>query len=145
MDATPQQTMDEIFTEADLLQWIKTALPLTATVRRVPGRFGKKWFHFLALPPEWQTAAPLLLAAIRNLYQYSDKVQRSGHKMLKLLRDKGNTVSADAACVFVAFPSDIGLHISIDEHTEGKIDLDTMCALCSVVFLVRRCASGFCA
>lgn len=118
MDAVANP-IDEIFTEADLLQWITANLPLSATTRRVPGKFGNKWFYYLELPRAWQQAGPLLLAAMHKLYQYNDKVQRSGHKMLKLMREKGAAIAPDGACDFVAFPSETGLHISIAEHAEG--------------------------
>jgi hypothetical protein len=47
MDAV-HDPLDDVYTEADLLEWMTAQhLSLTATVRRIEGKFGKKYDEYL--------------------------------------------------------------------------------------------------
>lgn len=136
MDAEPN--VDEIYSEEDIIAWCNVHLPLYGTVTRVDGMFGNKFFYYVALPDEWQKASGLvddlvwagltlahngpstgfLLKATAKVYQYNEKVKGTLHKLNKAFRDKGVALQA-SVCEFVAFPSNVGLHISIDSHNLG--------------------------
>src|SRR5262249_39723195 len=95
---------------------------------RVQGSFGEKWFYYLHLGAEWQDAVPFLVKAVRTLYQYNDKVHKSEHKLLKLLQQDYELAPA-SACEFIAFPSTVGMHVSLGGNpigTQVSFKLDSL-------------------